>query len=1104
MNATHALGWALVHFLWQGAALAIFLGIALTLTRATAARTRYTLSLLTLSAMLVAPLATGLRLHRSERVMALSVDTNDLLSSDVATQQAIAPESPALPTRAPATSTLDQPVEPASSVARLRGLLTPLLPWLVVAWVAGVVLLSIRLAHGWITARRLRTLGTFPTEQSLQHVLGRLAARMRVTRPVQLLESLLVDVPAVLGWLRPVILVPASALTGLTPQQLEVLLAHELAHVRRYDYLVNVAQCVIETLLFYHPGVWWVSRRVREEREHCCDDIVVQVCGDRRLYASALVNMERLRSATPRLALAATGGALLSRVRRLLLPTPARVEFFPRWAAAAAGVVAVTIVLLATRSDQLTAEPTESPAVAADTVRTAPDTVLRHPDPTQPLAQRWEWARTQARQLGKRNYWIGYQISRPEWLEHSVYFDRGTEVIGQNITISGRLFGDFQGLIFRGVRLAPLTGSSDSDDIAILFGFSSDQSGKVTHVHVASMYLPVDFRGRTLLWLGRGSDAQSLPLIEGLFAATTQPDLRQDIVAAVGIHGTSDAVVPILIRWLNSREPTDVRSQAAEWLGFHPSAAAVVALSRAARSDPARDVRREAAEGLGDNTLPAATDSAIAVARTATDRDARREAVEGLGQKDSDRALAALVTLAQSDPDVDVQREAVETLGEVPGDRGLGPVRDIARRHSRSDVRREAVETLGEHLTPTDAIPTLKAIATSDPSPDVQREAIETLGQLHDGGGSEALAAVTEVARTHPNSDVRRQAIETLGQLAPTAETVRLLSAIARSDHNEDVQRRAVETLGQIEDLGLPAVIDIARTHPNSDVRRQAIETLGQIAPTAETVRLLSTIAGSDPSEDVQRRAVETLGEIGDLGLPAVINIARTHPSTDVRRKAIETIGEHAPPAQALDLLGQIARRDPNPDVQRKAVEALGALRDDRAYRLLVEFARTHPVTDVRRKAIETLGETGRTDSVIAVLSDVARGAEDPDIAREAVETLGELQDARALTAVARIARAPGDIDVRRKAIETYAQAASTDSALALLKGVLAADAPEDVYSRVLEELEGMDGGAGIPALIDAARSHPNREVRAAALRRLAESDDPRAQKVFDQTLRRP
>lgn len=971
MNATHALGWALVHFLWQGAALAILLGIALTLMRATASRTRYTLSLLTLAAMLVAPVATGLRLHRSGRATPTSVSTNDLLRSDVGTQPAIDSESPALPTGSPATSTRDRSVAPASSVAWLQGLLTPALPWLVVVWAAGVVLLSIRLAHGWIATRRLRTRGTCPTEQSLQQVLARLAARMRVTRPVQLLESLLVEVPAVLGWLRPVILMPASALTGLTPQQLEVLLAHELAHVRRYDYVVNVAQCVIETLLFYHPAVWWVSRRVRAEREHCCDDLVVQLCGDRHLYATALVTMERLRSATPRLALAATDGALLSRVKRLLMPPTARVELFPRWAAAAAGVVAVTIALLATRSDRLTAEPVESAAAAADTTRSAPDTVLRHPDPTQPLAQRWEWARTQARQLGKRNYWIGYQISRPEWLEHSVYIDRGTEVIGHNITLSGRLFGDFQGLMFRGVRLAPLTGSADSDDIAILFGV--DQGGKVTQVHVASMYLPVDFRGRTLFWLGRATDAQSLPLVEGLFASA-QPDLRQDIVAAVGIHGTSDAVVPILIRWLTSREPTDVRSQAAEWLGFHPRAAAVLALSRAARNDPARDVRREAAEGLGDNTLPAATDSAIAVARTATDPDARREAVEGLGQKENDRAVTALVAIAQSDPDVDVQREAVETLGEVPDGRGLDAVRDIARRHARSDVRREAVETLGENLKAADAVPTLKAIATGDPDPDVQRKAIETLVDVHGDRGA-ALAALTEFARTHPNSDVRRSAIETVGHLAPTAETVRLLSSIAAGDRNEDVQRRAVETLGEIGELGLPAVIDVARTHPNGDVRR----------------------------------------------------------------KAIETIGEHAPPAQALDLLSQIARRDPNPDVARKAVEALG-----------------------------------------------------------------ELHDARALALVASIARAPGNTDVRRRAIETYGEAASPDSALALLKSLLAADAPEDIYSRVLETLEQLEGGAGIPALIDAARSHPNREVRADALRRLAESEDPRALQVFDQTLRRP
>jgi HEAT repeat protein len=623
-------------------------------------------------------------------------------------------------------------------------------------------MLSVRLAHGWIAARRLRTHGTRATSASLHRMVERLATRLRVTRPVQLLESLIVEVPAVIGALRPVILVPASAITGLTPQQIEVLLAHELAHVRRYDYLVNVVQCVIETLLFYHPAVWWVSRRVRDEREHCCDDLVVQVCGDAHLYASALVSMERIRSATPRLALAATGGSLLHRVRRLLLPAAARPEYFPRWAAGVAGVLAVTVALLATGSDRVAGQPADV-AMTADTSRTAPDTVLRHPDPSQPLAQRWEWAKTQARQLGRRAYWIGYQVSRPSWLEHSVYIDRGSEVTGEGITISGRMFGDFQGFMFRGVRLAPLTGTADSDDIVILFGFSADAGGKVTltHVHVASVYLPVDFRGRTLVWLGNAPDAQSLPIVEALFTATPQAELREDIVAAVGIHGSSDAVVPILLRWLTSREPTDVRSQAAEWLGFHPSAAAVVALSRAARNDAAGDVRREAAEALGDNTLEAATDSSTAIAKTATDPDARREAVESLGEKTSDRARAALVTIAQNDRDEDVQREAVETLGEMHDDRALALVARIARTHANLDVRREAIETYTESASSDSALALLKSILASDAPEDVYSAVLESLEEMDGGAG---IPALIDAARSHPNREVRADALRRLAE----------------------------------------------------------------------------------------------------------------------------------------------------------------------------------------------------------------------------------------------------------------------------------------------------------------------------------------------------
>ena len=979
MNATSALGWALVHFLWQGAALALLLVVGLAVTRASAAQTRYTLSLLTLAAMVIVPLATGIGLYN--RRNAVPATMTPLAAQRTALSPSPAPSpSPSLSPAAHADGGVtSQRLAGSDRIAGIRRLLTPALPWLVVAWVIGVVVLSVRLGHGWLCARRLRTTGTRSTGEYLQQTLSRLVTRMRVSRPVQLLESMLVEVPAVIGWVRPVILVPASALTGLTPQQLEVLLAHELAHVRRYDYVVNLVQCALETLLFYHPAVWWVSRRVREERENCCDDLVVALCGDRRLYATALVEMERLRPAAPRLALAASGGSLLSRVRRLVSPDRVgRRELFPRWSAGLAGIAAVTVALLAAGSDRLAGEPTEpaaAQAAVADTTRAAPDTVLRHPDPSQPLAQRWDWARTQARQLGKRSYWIGYQITRPDWLEHSVYIDRGSEVVGENITISGRLYGDFQGLAFRGVRLAPLTGTIDSDDIALLFGFSPDRSGNLTltHVHVASIYLPMDFRGRTLLWLGSAPDNQSIPLVEGLFPSTQSADLREDIVSAVGIHGSSGAVVPILIRWLTSREPTDVRAQAAEWLGFHPTAAAVVALSRAARADQAGNVRREAAEALADNMFPAALDSTIAVALSATDPDVRREAVEGLGEKPDDRALTTLVAIARNDRDEDVQREAVETLGEMSDGRGMSAVRDIAHTHPRPDVRRNAVEALGENL--------------------------------------------------------------------PTAEAIAALKPIASGD-------------------------------PESDVRREAIETLGEIAPTAETVRFLTTIAKDDRNEDAQREAIETLAEIGELGMPAIIEIARTHRS---------------------------------PDIQRAAVEAIGERRDDRGFSLLVEFARTHPVSDVRREAIETLGETGRIDSVIVILEGVANGSDDSDVAREAIETLAELDDPRALARVARVARrSSGDGDVRRAAIEKYAEYAPADSAVALFTGILAAEATEDVYSEVLESLEEIEGGAGIPVLIDAARSHPNREVRADALRRLAESDDPRAQKVFDQTLRRP
>ena len=139
--------------------------------------------------------------------------------------------------------------------------------------------------------------------------------------------------PTVIGWLKPVVLLPASALAGLAPNQIEAILAHELAHIRRHDYLVNLCRRVVETLLFYHPAVWWLSRRIRAERENCCDDLAVSLCGDPVAYAAALAELEGLRSTTGDLVLAATGGSLLQRVRRLL-GAPTHAGRAPGWLAA--------------------------------------------------------------------------------------------------------------------------------------------------------------------------------------------------------------------------------------------------------------------------------------------------------------------------------------------------------------------------------------------------------------------------------------------------------------------------------------------------------------------------------------------------------------------------------------------------------------------------------------------------------------------------------------------------------------------------------------------------------------------------------------------------
>jgi uncharacterized protein (TIGR03435 family) len=292
------LGWTLVHFIWQGAVTAAVYGAARAALRGAVAR--YGLACAALAAMMAAPVATWVWLGPGP-------GTPDEVYRIHST--------PAPVSRETGTVAVAIPV-----AARVDG--ADILPWVVMVWFAGAAAFGIRLAGGCVLAGRMRSRQVRPAPAEWQQRFERLQSRLGVAR-ARLLVSGLADAPAVVGWWKPVVLAPIGALSGLAPEAVEALLAHELAHIRRHDYLVNTMQSVVEALLFYHPAVWWVSGHMRAEREHCCDDVAVAMAGDALTYARALAEVEARRAPAARLAMSAAGGSLAQRIARVLGRPPA-------------------------------------------------------------------------------------------------------------------------------------------------------------------------------------------------------------------------------------------------------------------------------------------------------------------------------------------------------------------------------------------------------------------------------------------------------------------------------------------------------------------------------------------------------------------------------------------------------------------------------------------------------------------------------------------------------------------------------------------------------------------------------------------------------------
>jgi bla regulator protein blaR1 len=363
MNAPNelmlTLAWSLLHFLWQGAAIAALAAALLYVFRKPA--TRYLIGVGALGLML----------------LSFGVTFSLLSSSHEPSAAATAVGAPAAALVPPAGIHVPSKLPWTEGQAATDSAVD--FTWLARGWLVGVFILALRIAFGLFVIEQLRRRNLVALPDALVKRLQALQSRLGIARGIHYAQCQLVNVPAVIGFFRPVVLLPMRALTGLSPEQLEALVAHELGHIKRFDVAVNFVQVIAETLFFFHPAVWWLNKRIRDDREDCCDDIAVSAGGSSVGYAKALATIAHWRD-VPSFAMAATRGPVAARVARLL--------GMSRDGSRTAGVFTATLVLAGALLAGAVSLGFTEPA-QAQSAETAPSAALPEaPPPPAPPAAR--------------------------------------------------------------------------------------------------------------------------------------------------------------------------------------------------------------------------------------------------------------------------------------------------------------------------------------------------------------------------------------------------------------------------------------------------------------------------------------------------------------------------------------------------------------------------------------------------------------------------------------------------------------------------------------------------------------------------------------------
>lgn len=352
---THQIGWAIIHSIWQGGLLALLLALILRALPNLTSNARYGLCCLVLGLMLACPAATAYLFNPAAAAGGNIEETNPPPALNAGQQRAgsitITKAGEDKETVVPAGSKLAAPADFTSQMEKY-------FPWVILFWALGVLIFSIRLGGGFIYTRRLVKQAADPGGNRSLTLLNELVQKLGIKRTVKVFESALIQVPMTIGWLYPVILLPPSALLGLTPEQLQSIIAHELVHIKRHDYLVNLGQALVETLLFYHPAARWVSNKIRKEREFVCDDLTLALCENALVYARALTKVARFGNEANGLEMAATGGNLKSRIHRLVMNGTGQK---PSRAASLQGILVISFFMLAAAAGTIAAFRYEKP-----------------------------------------------------------------------------------------------------------------------------------------------------------------------------------------------------------------------------------------------------------------------------------------------------------------------------------------------------------------------------------------------------------------------------------------------------------------------------------------------------------------------------------------------------------------------------------------------------------------------------------------------------------------------------------------------------------------------------------------------------------------------